>query len=400
MEIENITAKSIKKENDKELYNMRLRFIQLYNKNLKGREGGEVGGLDRFEFIDKYQILIREMNKRNLTHHTTTDLDIEAFRKAMTGIDIKSIGDQVIVNDYISIGGSFVKRPREANDLDIIIREYARNRDEGLELKIGRVLKRQIKKDLHFVYAPRGPHSTYIPVFDLVARVKPNLKRVYVKESVQAKLKRAADYYEGLESWDVGLLCDNAHVLENLSKGSVLDIGCGSGKLLKLLEGDGRDVLGVDVDRTAIKMARGKKLDIKEHDLDKGIPFEDNSFDNVTAVHVLEHVTNPKSLAKEMERVARKKAIVIVPLGERQDPTHKHEYKNLTEFKKILSKGWSSQLIKSSNTALAVMTKVKKEKELTPFGEFVPPKPAMSGFLTHTEAFTVEQIWDWAKERI
>jgi len=299
MKVEDITENSVKKVDDQELYNLRLRFIQLYNKNLKGREGGEVGGLGRLEFINRYQILIREMNKRNLTHSKTTELDIEAFKKAMTGVDVKSLGDQVIVNDYISIGGSFVKRPQEANDLDIIIRDFDKNRDEGLELKVGRALKKQTRKEVHFVYAPRGPHSSYIPLFDLVVRAKPSLKRIHIKESIQAKLKRAMEYYEGLENWGADLLCDNAHVIEGLEKGSVLDLGCGSGKLLKILEGDGREVLGIDIDKNAIKNGEVKKSSrLKNMTLIKGLPFEDSSFDNVTAVHVLEHVTDPGALVK------------------------------------------------------------------------------------------------------
>gem|GEM_PF-2303408 len=95
--------------------------------------------------------------------------------------------------------------------------------------------------------------------------------------------------------------------------------------------------------------------------------------------------------------MAKARAVAIVPLGERHDPSHKHEYKNLSQFKKILNKEWSAVTTSPSNTVLAVYKKpMKKARALTPFGDFKPPKPAMSGM---TEAFDVSQIWEWAKDR-
>ena len=84
---------------------------------------------------------------------------------------------------------------------------------------------------------------------------------------------------------------------------SVLDIGCRD-KILK-------DFI--------IKEAKYQGIDYKDsneilgHNLEYGIPFEDNSFDIVFALDVLEHVENIHFLFDEILRVTRLEAIVALP---------------------------------------------------------------------------------------
>jgi len=184
MRIEEITASKLKEAPDRELYSLRLRFVQLYNKNFKGNRNTRVGTLTRSDFLKKYKLLMNEMKNRGLSTSKVTDIDVEVFRKAMFGgLDVSTLGDIVIVENYLSIAGSFVKSPTEANDIDIIVRDSSSNRDEGLELKVGRLIEKETEKLPHFVYSPRGPHSSYIPLFDLVLRSKEETKRVKVRES-------------------------------------------------------------------------------------------------------------------------------------------------------------------------------------------------------------------------
>ncbi len=184
MRIEEITANKLKEVPDRELYSLRLRFVQLYNKNFKGNRNTRVGTLSRSDFLQKYKLLVKEMKDRNLTHAKVTDIDVEVFRKAMFGgLDVGTLGDVVVVENYLAIAGSFVKSPTEAQDIDIIVRDSSSNRDEGLELKVGRLLEKETKKLPHFVYSPRGPHSSYIPLFDLVLRSKAETKRIKIRES-------------------------------------------------------------------------------------------------------------------------------------------------------------------------------------------------------------------------
>ena len=91
--------------------------------------------------------------------------------------------------------------------------------------------------------------------------------------------------------------------LTDSNYGSVLDIGCRD-KILK-------DFI--------IKEAKYQGIDYKDsneilgHNLEHGIPFEDNSFDIVFALDVLEHVENIHFLFDEILRVTRLEAIVALP---------------------------------------------------------------------------------------
>lgn len=61
----------------------------------------------------------------------------------------------------------------------------------------------------------------------------------------------------------------------------------------------------------------------------RGLPFASGSFDTVTALHLLEHLT-PSSASRalqEMCRVARRRVVVAVPMEEELDPAYGHVQK-------------------------------------------------------------------------
>ncbi len=201
MRINEITKKSLKNADNNELYSLRLRSIQLWGKSfkdddsqLKCHQYHNLGDLNKMEFLDRYKMLIEQMNKRGLTR-STHDIDVALFKKSMLRVDASTLDDVIIVKDYISISGSFVKTPNEANDIDLIIKESDNNRDEEIEKKLTKLIQGQVKKDCHFVYNKAGAQSDYIPLFDLILRSKDETKKVEVKEShkkIEAtpKLKR------------------------------------------------------------------------------------------------------------------------------------------------------------------------------------------------------------------
>ncbi|MBA7608431.1 DNA ligase [subsurface metagenome] len=147
-----------------------------------------------------------------------------------------------------------------------------------------------------------------------------------------------------------------------------------------------------------MEYCKKRGLETTRLDLEKDeLPFEDGSFDNVISVHTLEHLEFPEKLIKDARRVAKKRVIILSPLGERLDPSHKQEFKELEDFKKCFGGEWEIKKIEESNSAIAMLdiSKVKKAA-LIPFGRFIPPKPTMAGL---TEAFSVEEIWNWAKDK-
>ena len=147
------------------------------------------------ELLRKYEILTAEMKKRGLKVGENTPLDaalgVALFKRAMLGIDVTHLDDVVVVPDYITIGGEFVKSPKNVKDLDLVMRQDEGDRDEGTELKISRLVKKQTGKECRFVYSKSGPHSNYIPAFDLVLRAKDDTRRVKVKEDYGTGMEKA-----------------------------------------------------------------------------------------------------------------------------------------------------------------------------------------------------------------
>lgn len=74
--------------------------------------------------------------------------------------------------------------------------------------------------------------------------------------------------------------------------GTVLDIGCGNGDFLTRAKSAGWKVLGIDPDSKAIEVAKSKGLNVRVGSIDS--LEEHETFDVITASHVIEHVHDPK----------------------------------------------------------------------------------------------------------
>jgi 2-polyprenyl-3-methyl-5-hydroxy-6-metoxy-1,4-benzoquinol methylase len=100
--------------------------------------------------------------------------------------------------------------------------------------------------------------------------------------------------------------------------GSVLDIGCGEGVLTAEWAqrlGEGR-IVGIDLDDPKLRAEWEKRsrenLEFRAEEATR-LSFEDDEFDLVAAIEVLEHVPDPEATVAEMARVARRHLLVSVP---------------------------------------------------------------------------------------
>jgi SAM-dependent methyltransferase len=92
---------------------------------------------------------------------------------------------------------------------------------------------------------------------------------------------------------------------------SILDVGCGDGRITNCLVSQYRKVVGLDDSREALRHVKAEKI----VGAIECLPFPDRSFDLVLCCEVLEHLpfrAYPNGL-KELERVAAKYIIVTVP---------------------------------------------------------------------------------------
>jgi ubiquinone/menaquinone biosynthesis C-methylase UbiE len=88
------------------------------------------------------------------------------------------------------------------------------------------------------------------------------------------------------------------------SKGErILDLGCGTGMILKVLEEYGV-CCGAEISPEAISFLKKRQLDrIICTDVNGPLPFKDNSFSLITCLDVLEHLKRDRDLMMEMFRV-------------------------------------------------------------------------------------------------
>lgn len=113
-------------------------------------------------------------------------------------------------------------------------------------------------------------------------------------------------------------------VLDKSAK-SILDIGCGKGLPMQMINVrmkiDKR--VGVDIHEPYLKECRKKKIHTQYIKKDiRMLPFENNSFDVVIGLQVLEHLPkkNAWEVLDKMEKIARKQIIVAMPIGKTYHP--------------------------------------------------------------------------------
>jgi 2-polyprenyl-3-methyl-5-hydroxy-6-metoxy-1,4-benzoquinol methylase len=88
------------------------------------------------------------------------------------------------------------------------------------------------------------------------------------------------------------------------SKGTLLDVGCGDGDLVRAMQDYGWQAVGVDPDPAAVQFACRRGLEVRLGSLaDQG--YRSGSFDAVILNHVIEHVPDPILMLKECHRILK-----------------------------------------------------------------------------------------------
>jgi SAM-dependent methyltransferase len=99
--------------------------------------------------------------------------------------------------------------------------------------------------------------------------------------------------------------------LEDLSKGKILDVGCGSGADLKKLRDKGWETYGVDISSIAVKHARKLGLDVFSGELNEAM-FPNGYFDVIVMKYALEHMHNPLKVLNEAHRILRDDGLLVI----------------------------------------------------------------------------------------
>jgi len=122
----------------------------------------------------------------------------------------------------------------------------------------------------------------------------------------------------------------------------ILDVGCGTGANLLMLSKYG-EAEGVDISEDALSFCRERGLDKVRLAAGEELPYEDGTFDLVTALDVVEHMDDDLAGLREMRRVLRPggRALLFVPtfmfLWGLQDDVSNHRRRyRLPELRRVL----------------------------------------------------------------
>lgn len=121
--------------------------------------------------------------------------------------------------------------------------------------------------------------------------------------------------------------------LEKGNKASLLDVGCGNGRVMKFINKQKRFFsVGVDIFEPAIREAQrqGSHNEYVLCDVHK-LPFQGKSFDIVLCMEVLEHLGRNEgaALLRALEEIGRRQVIVTTPVGQyKQDVFNGNPYQH------------------------------------------------------------------------
>ncbi|WP_309050076.1 class I SAM-dependent methyltransferase [Streptomyces sp.] len=140
-----------------------------------------------------------------------------------------------------------------------------------------------------------------------------------------SRVLRALDRFNAAHPWD-----HNAHyhrwILRQLPRrpGRVLDVGCGTGDLARLLAGRATEVRAVDADPEIIARARGLTAPGARVTFTVGdalaAPGDDGPYDAVTCVATLHHLPLTEGLRALRRHVAPGGTLVVLGLARPQAP--------------------------------------------------------------------------------
>jgi SAM-dependent methyltransferase len=148
--------------------------------------------------------------------------------------------------------------------------------------------------------------------------------------------------------WHIGRRRILATFVENICRAvtnrraRILDVGCGTGANLLMLSEYG-DAEGVDVSEDALAFCRERGLDKVKLGAAEQLPYDDATFDLVTAFDVVEHIDDDLAGLKEMRRVLRPggRVLLFVPTfmflwGLQDDVSHHRRRYRLSELRRVL----------------------------------------------------------------
>lgn len=181
---------------------------------------------------------------------------------------------------------------------------------------------------LHPVAALLSVGILMVAVLQRVLRRGPSFERMQEKvvpacaQGVDYKTIYTERYFDGVDSIFNPWGCrDHAHyynrvlepLLQHISQGTALDVGCGYGYFTKRLAKHFQ-VDGVDISEAAVRRCKETMPDvgIRVHNIEERLPYSEKTFDLVTMTDVLEHLMRPERALLNVREVLKEGGILYV----------------------------------------------------------------------------------------
>ena len=114
----------------------------------------------------------------------------------------------------------------------------------------------------------------------------------------------------------------------------ILDAGCGSGWVGKLLKKNKSDVtvIGLDIDIVGLRKAKNCEIPILSNT--EHIPLKDNTIDGIVAKDLLEHSTHPHLIMLEFNRILKKRGMLYISVPDVKSKTFWDDYTHVRPYNK------------------------------------------------------------------
>jgi len=189
--------------------------------------------------------------------------------------------------------------------------------------------------------------------------MEPKVAKVEIKEYYERHHRERKE-----KSWRPFEAYRSIQKFLNMKKGKkLLDIGCGTGYLLKTAELKGLITYGIDLSKEAVNIsktiANNSQLSIADGEK---LPFCDGCFDYVTCLGTLEHFLDANKGVQEMVRVSKNSATICIMVPNINFFGWEFQNKGTRQINEFLLdlRGWSEIL---ENNGLAIK-KIYQDKWL------------------------------------
>jgi len=99
-----------------------------------------------------------------------------------------------------------------------------------------------------------------------------------------------------------------------------LDIGCAYGQVVAYAAGFGVDAFGLDISQYAVAQAKQRRTEVIRASAE-ALPFRSNVFEAISVLELVEHLSYPSKMIKEIDRVCCKASVILLSTPTKRAPS-------------------------------------------------------------------------------